>query len=222
MRAAYGAFNAVKNHGAYASLDLSGRSHATAELYWMAFIGGTRETLQLLGDVRVEEEDVYSERDFPDACVPATWGIDLHYAMPLYAKYFPDNPFISRAHFDGRVDDSPGTRWGDSPRASVAGARRGQHDPSKGYLFPYRSFYSRNIGNLFMAGRCLSVSHEALGTVRVMNTLGMVGVVVGRAASLACKYDTTNRGVHDEHFEELKALLAQPGNYRAADSRRVM
>ncbi len=214
MRAAFGAYNAVKNHGVYASLDKSGRAHATAELYFMAFIGGTRETLQLQGDVLVEEADVYAERDFPDACVPATWGIDLHYPMPLYARHHPDNPFISRAHFDGRADDSPGTQLAESPRASVMGPMRGQHDPSKGYLFPYRSFYSRNIENLFMAGRCLSVSHEALGTVRVMNTLGMVGVVVGRAASLACKHNTTNRAIYEDHLDELKELLDQPGAYR--------
>ena len=213
LRAAFGAYNAVKNHGVYASLDVSGRAHATAQLYWMAYIGGTRETLQLLGDVRVEEEDVYAERDFPDACVPATWGIDLHYPMPLYAKHHPDNPFISRAHFDGRVDDSTG-KWAESPRASVSGPMRGKHDPNKGYLFPYRSFYSRNIDNLFMAGRCLSVSHEALGTVRVMNTLGMVGVVVGRAAALACAHDTTPRGVYDHHLAELEELLSRPGDHR--------
>jgi hypothetical protein len=215
MRAAFGAFNAIKNHGAYASLDQSGRAHATAELYWMAFIGGPRETLQLLGDVVVGKDDVYSKRDFPDACVPATWGIDLHYPMPLYARETPDNPFISRAHFDGRVDDSQG-RWADSPRACLEGPMRGVHDPGKGYLFPYRSFYSRNIENLFMAGRDLSVTHEALGTIRVMNTLGMAGVVVGRAAAVACAHDTTNRGVYEDHLDELKTLLAQPGDYRHA------
>ncbi len=210
MRAAFGAFNAIKNHGAYASLDLSGRAHATAELFWMAYIGGPRETLQLLGDVVVSEGDVYSKRDFPDACVPATWGIDLHYPLPLFARETPDNPFISRAHFDGRVDDSRG-KWADSPKACVLGPLRGTYDMENGYLFPYRCFYSRNIENLFMAGRDLSVTHEALGTIRVMNTLGMVGVVVGRAAAVACAHDATNRGVYEDHWDELKALLEQSG-----------
>ena len=216
MRAAFGAFNALKHHGAYASLDPSGRDHATAELYSLNFIGGTRETLQLLGDVVVEKKDVHEQRDFPDACVPATWGIDLHYPMPLFARENPDNPFISRAHFDGRIDDSKG-RWVDSPRKCLEGDMRGVHDEEKGYLFPYRAFYSRNIENLFMAGRDLSVSHEALGTIRVMNTLGMVGVVVGRAASLACKHDATNRAIYEDHFDELKELIAQPGDYRHSE-----
>jgi hypothetical protein len=213
LRAAFGAFNAMKNHGAYAHLDTSGKSHANAALTWMACIGGPRETLQLLGDIVVSEDDIYSNRDFPDGCVPATWGIDLHYPMPLYARERPDNPFISRAHFDGRVDDSKG-KWAESPKASVLGEMRGAYDRKKGYLFPYRAFYSRNISNLFMAGRDLSCTHEALGTVRVMNTLGMVGVVVGRAAAVACRHGVTNRGVYERHWEELSVLLAKPGDYR--------
>ena len=217
LRAAFGAWNAMKNHGAYADRDPRGQSHATGELTWMAYIGGPRETLQLLGDVVVSEEDIVAKRDFPDACVPATWGIDLHYPLPLYVQETPDNPFISRAHFDGRVDDSQG-KWAESPKPCVLGPRRDSYDREAGYLFPYRAFYSRSIENLFMAGRDISVTHEALGTVRVMNTLGMVGVVVGRAASIACAHDTTPRGVYEQHFDELKTLLSKPGGYRAADS----
>ena len=67
-----------------------------------------------------------------------------------------------------------------------------------------------------MAGRDLSVTHEALGTIRVMNTLGMVGVVVGRAAAVACGHNATPRGVYEHHWSELEALLEQPGDYRAA------
>lgn len=208
FRAAYGAWNAIKNCGAYAYLDLSGRSHAAAELYWMAYIGGPRETLQLLGDVVVSVDDICGNREFPDACVPATWGIDVHYPLPLYARETPDNPFISRAHHGGRLDDSTG-RWAESQRPNVLGPLHGKHDQKNGYLFPYRAFYSRNIENLFMAGRNLSVTHEALGTVRVMNTLGMIGVVVGRAAAVACQHGATNRGVYEKHWEELSALLVE-------------
>lgn len=44
----------------------------------------------------------------------------------------------------------------------------------------------QNIENMFMAGRNISVTHVALGTVRVMRTTGILGEVVGMAASL-CK-----------------------------------
>lgn len=213
LRAAYSAWNAIKNHGAYSDLDPSGKSHANAELVWQVYVGGPRETLQILGDVIVTEDDIYSNREFPDGCVPATWGIDLHLPLPLYEKETPDNPFISRAHFDGWVDDTKG-EWHDSPMPCVQGKMRNAYDRSVGYLFPYRSFYSRNIDNLFTAGRDISCTHEALGTVRVMNTLGMIGVVVGRAASIACKHDSTPRGVYKNHWDELDELLAKPGYYR--------
>ena len=39
-----------------------------------------------------------------------------------------------------------------------------------------------------MAGRNISVTHVALGTVSVMRTTGMMGEVVGMAASLCKKY----------------------------------
>ena len=53
----------------------------------------------------------------------------------------------------------------------------------KPYPIPYRCLYSRNITNLMMAGRNISVTHIALGTVRVQRTTGMMGEVLGMAAS---------------------------------------
>ena len=124
--------------------------------------------------------------------MPSTWSIDLHYPKQQYAEKFPDNPFISRAEFNSAVDRQ------------------------YGYPVPYRCFYSRNIPNLFMAGRCASVTHEALGTVRVMNTCGMMGEVVGRAASICVKQACTPRDVYEKHLDELKQLLDLPGKARRA------
>ena len=52
------------------------------------------------------------------------------------------------------------------------------------YPIPYCCFYSRNNNNLFMAGRDISCTHVALGSVRVIRTCGMMGEVVGMAASV--------------------------------------
>jgi hypothetical protein len=65
-----------------------------------------------------------------------------------------------------------------------------------------------------MAGRCISVTHEALGTVRVMKTGGMIGEVVGKAASIALKNGATPREVYERYFGELKELLALHGAAR--------
>jgi hypothetical protein len=63
------------------------------------------------------------------------------------------------------------------------------------------------VENLFMAGRNISVTHVALGTVRVMGTGGMMGEVVGMAASLAKQHATTPRGVYEKHLTELQDLM---------------
>jgi len=55
---------------------------------------------------------------------------------------------------------------------------------SKGVFgIPYRCYYSRNIRNLFFAGRVISASHVAFGSTRVMLTGGHGGVAVGMAAT---------------------------------------
>ncbi|KAA3608661.1 MAG: FAD-dependent oxidoreductase [Planctomycetota bacterium] len=175
--------------GAFSALKGSG-NHPGATLEWVAHVGGTRESRLLTGDVVLTREDIVNRREFADGCVATTWDIDLHYPKERYAKKFPNNPFISRAEFGAGVDRD------------------------LGYLVPYRCFYSRNVENLFMAGRCISVTHEALGTVRVMRTCGMMGEVVGKAAYVGVKEKTSPRGVYEHHLTQLLKLLQQPGAMR--------
>ena len=183
FRAAYGAFNAMKNKGGK-------DQHANAKMEWLAYVGGNRESRLLRGDVVLTREDIVGKKDFPDGCVPTTWSIDLHVPKEQYAQKFPEDPFISKAIFDGRVDKK------------------------NGYPIPYRCFYSRNIPNLFMAGREISVNREALGTIRVMRTCGMMGEVVGKAASICVKEQCTPREVYTLHLDELKDLMNLPGRAR--------
>jgi hypothetical protein len=183
LRAVFGAFNAMKNRD-------GAKDHPNAMLTWIAYIGGPRESRRLLGDVILTQDDIVAKKDFPDGCVPSTWSIDLHYPKEQYSEKFPENPFISYAVHDRRVD-------------------RGY-----GYPVPYRCFYSRNIENLFMAGRCISVTHEALGTVRVMKTCGMMGEVVGKAASICTLQSCTPRDVYERYLDELNKLLGLPGKAR--------
>ena len=56
---------------------------------------------------------------------------------------------------------------------------------SKGiYQIPYRCLYSRNVSNLFLAGRIISATHVAFGSSRVMATGAHTGQAVGIAAAL--------------------------------------
>ena len=60
-----------------------------------------------------------------------------------------------------------------------------------------------------MAGRDISVTHVALGTVRVMRTTGMMGEVVGMAAKVCKDRSCLPRGVYANHLEDLKALMSK-------------
>lgn len=152
---------------------------ANHELKWVAFIGGKRESRRLLGDVILKEQDILNQVDYPDASFTTTWGIDLHY------------PVESDEHH--RIE----------PYRSVAPTRI-----IKPYPIPYRCLYSRNINNLFMAGRNISVTHVALGSVRVMRTIGMMGEVVGMAASICKENDVLPRDVFENYLNELQNKMA--------------
>ena len=60
-----------------------------------------------------------------------------------------------------------------------------------------------------MAGRDISVTHEALGAVRVMKTTGAMGEIVGMAASLCRSAGCSPRAIHAEHLDALKALMSR-------------
>ncbi|HWQ93449.1 MAG TPA: FAD-dependent oxidoreductase, partial [Clostridia bacterium] len=75
------------------------------------------------------------------------------------------------------------------------------------YWAPYRCLYSRNVANLFMAGRDISVTHEALGPVRVMRTCGTMGEIVGLAAALCKQHDCNPRAIYENHLDDLKQLI---------------
>ena len=66
------------------------------------------------------------------------------------------------------------------------------------YWIPYRSIYSRNVPNLFMAGRCFSCTHVGLGSPRVICTLAQLGVAAGEAAALCKMRGCGPRGVWEK------------------------
>ena len=150
-------------------------------LGWVAYVAGKRESRRLLGDHILTENDLKQEIAYPDASFTSTWSIDLHYPDPENSKYFPGAEFKSIC----------------------------VHGPVNPYAVPYRCLYSRNVNNLFMAGRDISVTHIGLGTVRVMRTCGMMGEVVGMAASICHKHNAQPRDVYTSHLDDLKALMEQ-------------
>ena len=87
------------------------------------------------------------------------------------------------------------------------------HPAPSPYGITYRSMYSVNIDNLFMAGRNISVTHMALSSTRVMATCAIIGQAVGTAAALAVKHNTTPRGVGQNHIAQLQQTLMDQDCY---------
>lgn len=148
-------------------------------LDWVAYIAGKRESRRLLGDYILKQDDIDKGVFHEDGSFTTTWSLDLHFPDPKNTAKFPDNEFKAAT----------------------------KHVFIHPYAVPYRCLYSRNVDNLFMAGRNISVTHVALGTVRVMRTTGMMGEVVGMAASLCKKYGDSPRGIYQHHLPELRTMM---------------
>lgn len=95
------------------------------------------------------------------------------------------------------------------------------HPAPSPYGIPYRTLYSRNIENLFCAGRCHSATHAAMSSTRVMCTTSIMGQAVGTAASIAVRNNTNPRGVYKNHIEELKQTLMEDDCYLPWNKRKV-
>ena len=155
------------------------KEYADKELKWVAYNAGRRESRRLMGDFILTENDLMNKNFQPDGTCATTWTIDLHVPKTKEDTHFEGEPF--------QTDSLNHVVWA--------------------YPVPYRCYYSRNVPNLFMAGRNISVTHVALGTTRLMRTHGMMGEVVGMAASLCKKYGCSPRDVYTSHMDELKALM---------------
>ncbi len=172
-------------YGAWDALKNVDKVLPNHQLNWAAYILGKRESRRLLGDVILNIQDLKEDRIFADGSAPTGWSNDLHLPNPRYNKGFEGDAFISSAEhepFPAFKDNRP-------------------------FWIPYRCFYSRNIDNLFMAGRCISVTHDALGAVRVMRTCGVHGEIVGMAASVCKQFDSNPRGVYEKHLADLQKRM---------------
>lgn len=157
--------------------------YKTYQLESACYIGGKRESRRFFGDVVLTKSDVFKGVEYPDRFIPSWWNFDVHYPdRRFYAAFAEGDAFLTKDYHE---------------------------DFHRPFHVPYRILYSRNVKNLFLAGRNVSVSHDALGTVRVMRTCGMMGEVVGKAAKICVEHHAFPRDVYECFLEELKTLVAR-------------
>ncbi|TFV82704.1 FAD-dependent oxidoreductase [Microbacterium sp. dk485] len=148
------------------------------------FVGqvpGKRESRRVFGRHWLTEQEVQAHTPFPDAVCYGGWGIDLHTPGGLLAE--TSEPSAAERYQE------------DSEYASKIYVRP--------YGIPLRSLMARDVDNLLLAGRCISVTRAALGSVRVMATTASMGQAAGVAAAVM-----TQRGIT---LPELAAEAAEGG-----------
>ena len=81
------------------------------------------------------------------------------------------------------------------------------------YTIPYRILYAPAFDNFFFAGRCSSVTHMALGSVRVESTLATLGQACGTAAAMCLAAGLTPRELGQRRIADLQRQLVKDGQY---------
>ncbi|HEX2951204.1 MAG TPA: FAD-dependent oxidoreductase [Armatimonadota bacterium] len=152
---------------------------ANDTLAWVSPVGGKRESYRVVGDYILHQQDIENEVIHSDATGAMTWNIDLHFPDPENEAKFTE-PFRSCAYHRGI---------------------------GKPYPVPFRCLYARDVKNLFLGGRHISMSHVAFSCVRVQRTLGILGEVIGMAASLCKQENAYPRDIYEKHFAKLKAMM---------------
>lgn len=105
-------------------------------------------------------------------------------------------------------------------------AKKGQpssllHPVPSPFGIPYRTLYSKNIKNLFFAGRNISATHAGISSTRVMATCALLGQAMGAAASICINEKITPSDVYKERKEDLQDMLRDAGCYIPFSVRRI-
>lgn len=177
----YGMYVAYSNWAYLKNNEKYRENYSRSYLGWLSFIAGKRESRRLVGDYVLREQDLKDFVMYDDGTVCTSWYIDNHEPDPENSRLFPGREYLSKGHLT----------------------------PLGFYPIPFRCFCSKDIDNMMMAGRNISVSHIALGTVRVMRTTAMMGEVVGLAASVCCKEGLMPRDLHQKAFDKLKHQMTR-------------
>lgn len=149
-----------------------------ARLMSVPFQVGVRETRRIKGVCTLTKEDVIEGRDFPDAIGRGAYPLDIH------------DP---AANIDvmGR---------------QVSGRGISIIHIMRSYGIPYRCLVPEAVDNLLVAGRCISATHEAAGSVRGMAVCMVTGEAAGTAAGIAVQDGVLPREVS---IDKLRAMLAR-------------
>ncbi len=176
---------------------------ANYALDWIGQVPGKRESRRIMGRYLMTEHDVLNKTVFPDEIAFGGWFVDLHTPGGLLAK--TSEPSAAAGGHDDEYDT-----FSDYSAMSYCGP----------YGVPLRVLMAKDVDNLLMAGRNVSVTHAALGTVRVMGTTALMGEAAGIAAALGVQRGHSFDQLVTEDITDIQQRLLANGcflpNYAAA------
>jgi hypothetical protein len=204
--------------------DLPHRMHGVqAANFWWIEIGGLKDTIKDAEEIGSELHKItygvwdYIKNRAPERQQAGNWAIEWIGSLPgkrENRRYVGDHVMSQNDIRDGgRFDDIVaygGWSMDDHHPAGMyyPGAPTIFHPAPTPYGIPYRSLYSKNMRNLFFAGRNISVTHAALSSTRVMATCALIGQAAGTAASLCVKHACEPRSLAGgPRFRELQQTL---------------
>lgn len=141
------------------------------------------------------------------------WTLDFIGFLPgkresrrMVGKYImTSNDILAEGRFDDTVAYGGWPLDDHDPRGFYFSGKSHPSIPTPApYGIPYRCLYSKNINNLFFAGRNISMTHAAMSSTRVMATCALLGEAVGTAASIAARENIMPDDVYNKNLHELK------------------
>lgn len=179
----------------------------TGGFWWLEW-GGELDTIHDTMKIKDEVQRItlavwdYLKNRSPISDKLGTYELDWMGAVPgkRESRRFEGDHILNMVEIDNQVhfedavafggwgfDHHPPGGFHDKVNPSTHQYLRGPHN------VPLRSLFSRNVSNLFFAGRNISATHYALSSTRVMLTCSQLGEAVGMAAARAIKSGRTPR-----------------------------
>ena len=134
---------------------------------------GIRASRRVYGMATSTAEDAFELRKYPDGIARASWEIDLHEAESATGKGFD-------YHGEKMDMESPSYK----PRQKKAEA-------GDWFDVRYGCLVAKDVGNLMMAGRCISCDVVAHASLRIQQTCMAMGEAAGIAAAMSLKAGVT-------------------------------
>lgn len=206
------------------------REHGIRESqnFWWLEVGGEKDTIHDTEEIRDELFKIaygvwdHIKNHCKDKALAVNWALDWVGVLPgkresrrYIGEHILTQDEVTR---EGRFDDL----------VSFGGWPMDDHHPEGFYYqgeptvfhpapspfgIPYRCLYSKNVKNLFFAGRNISITHTAMSSTRVMATCATVGQAVGTAAVLAVRHRLSPHGVYEQKMSQLQDMLQDDDCY---------